>query len=48
MIREPSAARWTMDMRSEEWQRALRLADADLAVAIISEGSWWRQQRTGW
>ncbi len=48
MTGESFAARSTMDMRSEEWQRALRLDDADLPVAIISEGSWWRQQRTRW
>lgn len=48
MIGGPAAARSTMDVGSEEWQRALRLDDADLPVAIISEGSWWRQQRTSW
>ncbi|GBD84046.1 purine nucleoside phosphorylase DeoD-type [bacterium BMS3Abin02] len=43
-----SAARSILDMSPDEWQRALRLDDDDLPVAVISEGSWWREQRTGW
>lgn len=37
-----------LDMTAEEWQGALGLSDADLPVAVISEGSWWREQRTTW
>ena len=40
------AFRSIMDLTSAEWQGALGLADADLPVAVISEGTWWREQRT--
>jgi len=39
-------ARSIMDLTAEEWQGALGLQDADLPVALISEGTWWREQRT--
>lgn len=35
-----------MDMDPNEWQRALELSDEDIPVAIISEGTWWRDERT--
>lgn len=35
-----------MDLTAEEWQRALQLDDADLPVAVISEGTWWRERAT--
>lgn len=35
-----------MDLTAEEWQSALQLDDADLPVAIISEGTWWRERAT--
>lgn len=34
------------DLTAPEWQEALGLADADLPIAFISEGTWWREQRT--
>ncbi len=37
-----------MDMTPAEWQQALEIDDGDIPVAIISEGSWWREQRTTW
>ncbi|GBE24563.1 MAG TPA: hypothetical protein ENG98_01785 [Actinobacteria bacterium] len=37
-----------MDIMPAEWQQALELDDADIPVAVISEGSWWRAQRTDW
>ena len=43
---EAAAVRSIMDLTAEEWQAALGLADADLPVALISEGTWWREQRT--
>jgi len=35
-----------MDLTAGEWQHALGLEDEDLPVAVISEGTWWREQRT--
>jgi uridine phosphorylase len=35
-----------MDLTADEWQSALGLGDRDLPVAVISEGTWWREQRT--
>lgn len=35
-----------MDLTANDWQRALDLADTDVPVAVISEGTWWREQRT--
>lgn len=35
-----------MDLTAGEWQGALGIADEDLPVAVISEGTWWREQRT--
>jgi purine-nucleoside phosphorylase len=35
-----------MDLTAGEWQGALGLPDSDLPVALISEGTWWREQRT--
>ena len=35
-----------MDLTAAEWQDALGLEDDDLPVAVISEGTWWREQRT--
>jgi purine-nucleoside phosphorylase len=46
MISELSAVRSIMDLTAQEWQDALGLQDADLPVALISEGTWWREQRT--
>jgi len=46
VISEVSAVRSIMDLSAQEWQDALRLQDADLPVALISEGTWWREQRT--
>ena len=43
-----SEAAAIMDMDPGVWQRELDLADDDLPVAIISEGSWWRAERTKW
>lgn len=37
-----------MDFDPAVWQRELALSDDDLPVAIVSEGSWWRAQRTKW
>lgn len=42
-----SVYRSIMDLTADEWQGALGLADDDLPVAVISEGTWWREQRTG-
>jgi len=47
-VSELSDARSILDMAAGEWQRALELSDDDLPVAVISEGSWWREQRTSW
>lgn len=41
-------ARSLLEMEPQEWQRALNLADEDLPIAVISEGSWWRADRTKW
>lgn len=35
-----------MDLTPNDWQGALGLADADIPVAVISEGTWWRELRT--
>lgn len=35
-----------MDLTADEWQAALDLKDHELPVAVISEGTWWREQRT--
>ena len=40
------AFRSIMDLTAGEWQAALGLQDDELPVAIISEGTWWREQRT--
>lgn len=45
---ELSQARSILDLKPREWQHALDLSDEELPVAIISEGSWWREQRTRW
>ena len=37
-----------MDMDPGVWQSELGLSDSELPVAIIGEGSWWREQRTAW
>ncbi|MEO1249214.1 MAG: hypothetical protein AAFW76_05175 [Pseudomonadota bacterium] len=37
-----------LDMDPGVWQAELGLPDEELPVAIISEGSWWREQRTKW
>ena len=42
---EPAAI---MDMDPGVWRRELGLSDDELPVAIVSEGSWWREQRTRW
>lgn len=46
MTKPTPAFRSIMDLTASEWQGALDLADADLPVAVISEGTWWREQRT--
>jgi len=43
-----TGARSILDMEPREWQQALDLEDEELPVAVISEGSWWREQRTNW
>ena len=48
MTTPPTKARSLLEMEPQEWQRALKLADDDLPVAVISEGSWWRADRTKW
>lgn len=35
-----------MDLTASDWQGALGLNDGDVPVAVISEGTWWREQRT--
>lgn len=35
-----------MDLTADEWQAALQLDDADIPVAVISEGTWWRERAT--
>jgi len=35
-----------MDMTPGEWRHALQLKEGDLPVAVITEGSWWRQEQT--
>ena len=35
-----------MDLTADDWQAALDLKDHELPVAMISEGTWWREQRT--
>jgi len=45
-VTDDGAVRSIMDLTAPEWQRTLGLADADLPVAVISEGTWWREQRT--
>lgn len=46
MTLTPGVARSIMDLTATEWQQALQLDDIDLPVAIVSEGTWWREQRT--
>lgn len=41
-----STVRSIMDLTPDEWQRALGLSTADIPVAVITEGTWWREQRT--
>jgi len=47
-VNKSGSARSILDMAASEWQRALGLRDDDIPVAIVSEGSWWREQRTAW
>lgn len=35
-----------MDLTAQEWEKAIGLSGSDLPVAVISEGTWWREQRT--
>ena len=35
-----------MELTAKQWQDAIGLADDELPVALISEGTWWREQRT--
>ena len=37
-----------MEISAQEWLTALKLAPDQVPVAVIVEGSWWRQQRTDW
>ena len=37
-----------MDMDPSVWQAEMGLSDCELPVAIVSEGSWWRAERTAW
>lgn len=46
--RETPQFRSIMDISAEEWLAALKLAPEDIPDAVIVEGTWWRQQRTGW
>ncbi|MCP4966981.1 MAG: nucleoside phosphorylase [bacterium] len=41
------AYRSIMDLTADQWQAALGLEDHELPVAVISEGTWWRELRTG-
>ena len=40
------ALRSIKDLTADEWQAALGLQDDELPVALVSEGTWWREQRT--
>lgn len=37
-----------MEMTAAEWRQALELPEADIPDVVITEGSWWREQRTRW
>lgn len=37
-----------MEISADEWQAALQITESERPVAVIVEGSWWRQQRTDW
>lgn len=47
MSRATDSYRSIMDLTADEWQAALGLEDDELPVAVVSEGTWWREQRTG-
>ncbi len=35
-----------MELTATDWEDAIGLSGSDLPVAVISEGTWWREQRT--
>ena len=35
-----------MELTAADWEGAIGLSGDDLPVAVISEGTWWREQRT--
>ncbi|MCP3996986.1 MAG: nucleoside phosphorylase [bacterium] len=35
-----------MELTASDWEEAIGLSGNDLPVAVISEGTWWREQRT--
>jgi purine-nucleoside phosphorylase len=37
-----------MEMTAGEWRQALELPESDIPDVVITEGSWWREQRTQW
>ena len=37
-----------MELTAEEWLSSLGMEPGDAPEAIITEGSWWREQRTAW
>ena len=34
-----------MELTATDWENAIGLSGSDLPVAVISEGTWWREQR---
>lgn len=40
--------RGVMDLTRNEWLEALGIADSEVPVGVVLEGSWWREQRTYW
>jgi uridine phosphorylase len=41
-------ARGILDLSKTEWLGALGVSEDDVPVAVIVEGSWWREQRVRW
>ncbi len=37
-----------MELTADEWLQALELPTSDIPDIIITEGSWWRKERTQW
>lgn len=37
-----------LEITRDEWLQAMNLPESDVPDVVITEGSWWREQRTDW